>query len=58
MWVNQTRTDKVTSDPFTTIGDGGYTEFAFVARPVFGEHSALLTLHRAGRSTVLINSDI
>jgi len=38
-WINETSTDKALSDHFMTTGDGGYTDYPFVARPVVGGHS-------------------
>lgn len=32
------------TDHYMTVGDGGYTDYPFVARPVVGGHFALLAL--------------
>jgi hypothetical protein len=53
-WINQTSTDKAFTDHYQTIGTGGYTTFAFIARPVAGGHFSLLALQKAGRHRVLV----
>jgi hypothetical protein len=43
-WINETSTDKALCDHFVTTGDGGYSDYPFVARPVVGGHFALLAM--------------
>ncbi|KAI4920014.1 hypothetical protein J4E90_002154 [Alternaria incomplexa] len=56
-WINETSTDKALSDHFMTTGDGGYTDYPFVARPVVGGHFALLAMGLFGRHGVLDGED-
>jgi hypothetical protein len=43
-WINETSTDKALCDHIVTTGDGGYSDYPFVARPVVGGHFALLAM--------------
>ncbi|KAI4656365.1 uncharacterized protein J4E79_007918 [Alternaria viburni] len=56
-WINETSTDKALSDHFMTTGDGGYTDYPFVARPVVGGHFALLAMGLFGRHGVVNGED-
>jgi len=56
-WINETSTDKALSDHFITTGDGGYTDYPFVARPVVGGHFALLAMGLFERHGVLSGKD-
>jgi len=51
-WVNQTGTDMALTDHYMTTGDGGYTDYAFVARSVVGGHFALLALDKARKMRI------
>jgi hypothetical protein len=51
-WINETVTDKALTDHYMTTGDGNYTDYPFVARPVVGGHFSLLAMGMFGRHGV------
>jgi hypothetical protein len=56
-WINEESTDMALCDHFMTTGDGGYTDYPFVARPVVGGHFSLLAINMFGRHGVLTEED-
>jgi hypothetical protein len=46
-WSNETGTDGALTDQYMKINDGGYTDYAFVARAVVGGHFAMLATGKA-----------
>jgi len=51
--INETSTYMALTDHYMTTGTGGYTHYAFIARPVVGGHFAMLAMQKMGRMGAL-----